>query len=79
MHCTLCKMTTDATFQPDFSGNFLFVNKYFQPFLSSSVRDLEAGGELGEGIVSVALLGVTRDKGKGCLPGQLGLRHETNH
>ena len=56
-----------------------FVYKYFQPFLSSSVRDLEAGGELGEGIVSVALLGVTRDKGKGCLPGQLGLRHETNH
>ena len=54
---------------------FLFVYKYFQPFLSSSVRDLEAGGELGEGIVSV----VTRDKGKGCLPGQLGLWHETNH
>ena len=70
-------MTTDATFQPDFSGN-LFTNT-FNPFLSSSVRDLEAGGELGEGIVSVALLGVTRDKGKGCLPGQLGLWHETNH
>ena len=37
---------------------------------------VEVGAE--GGIVSVAS-SVTRDKGKGCPPGQLGLWHETNH